>query len=77
VGTTFVSRSEAKRLTSGLDRFDDVVLDFTGVEMVGQGFVDEIFRVWGAAHPNVTLVPVHMVEPVAFMVARAQRPPEQ
>ncbi|MFC1705752.1 STAS-like domain-containing protein [Planctomycetota bacterium] len=73
VGTTFVSRSEAKRLTSGLDRFDEVVLDFAGVEAVGQGFLDEIFRVWATAHLSVSLIPVHMVEPVAFMVARAQQ----
>lgn len=69
-GTRFVSRSEAKRLTSGLERFREVILDFRGVEGVGQGFVDELFRVWAIAHPEVRLVPVDMNEAVEFMVRR-------
>ena len=69
-GLRFVSRSEAKRLTTGLERFREVILDFRGVEGVGQGFVDQIFRVWAAAHPEVRLVPENMAEPVAFMVER-------
>ena len=49
IGTVFVSRSEARRLLDGLDRdFDTVEVDFTGVTDVGQGFVDELLRVWPA-----------------------------
>ena len=73
IGVEFVSRSEAKRLVSGLDKFREVVLDFTGVELIGQGFADEVFRVWQREHPEVGLLPVHMSEPVAFMVERARR----
>lgn len=73
IGTAFVSRSEAKRLVRGLERFREVVLDFEGVRLVGQGFADEVFRVWSSAHPEVRLVPVGMNEPVAFMVERARR----
>ncbi|MFW6368959.1 MAG: STAS-like domain-containing protein [Myxococcota bacterium] len=69
----FVSRSEARRLLHGLEKFTEVVLDFTGVEIVGQGFADEVFRVWQKAHPSVRLIPVNMSEPVAFMVERAKR----
>lgn len=69
-GTRFISRSEAKRLTPGLERFREVILDFRGVEGVGQGFVDELFRVWARAHPEVRLLPVDMNEPVEFMVRR-------
>lgn len=69
-GVRFVSRSEAKRLVRGLDRFRHVTVDFAGVEQVGQGFVDELFRVWARAHPGTVLRPVNMVEPVAFMVRR-------
>ena len=36
IGVRFVSRSEAKRLLHGLDRFREVVLDFRGVEGVGR-----------------------------------------
>jgi hypothetical protein len=27
-----------------------VILDFTGVETIGQGFADELFRVFATAH---------------------------
>ena len=68
-----MSRSEAKRLVSGLERFREVVLDFGGVELVGQGFADEVFRVWASQHPDITLIPIAMSPPVAFMVERAIR----
>ena len=73
IGVRFVSRSEAKRLVHNLERFREVVLDFKGVEGVGQGFADEIFRVWHREHPEVRLIPVNMCEPVQFMVERARR----
>ena len=69
-GRSFVSRSEAKRLVLNLERFREVVLDFRGVESVGQGFVDEVFRVWARAHPDVRLVPQNMNSAVEFMVRR-------
>lgn len=75
IGVRFVSRSEAKRLVHGLERFREVVLDFRGVEGIGQGFADEVFRVWARAHPEVALVPVHMNEAVAFLLERARRGP--
>lgn len=73
IGTTFMSRSQARRLVSGLERFREVVLDFGGVELVGQGFADEVFRVWARQHPEVALIPIAMSPPVAFMVERAIR----
>lgn len=74
IGKAFVSRSEARRLMHGLDRFCEVVLDFAGIDGVGQGFVDEVFRVWAKAHPGTRLVPVSMNEPVDFMVRRGLPP---
>lgn len=71
LGLTFASRSEARRLLDGLDEFTEVELDFTGVEDVGQGFVDELLRVWPASHPDKTIIPTNMNEPVRFMVERA------
>ena len=72
-GKLFVSRSEARRLLSGLERFRSVVLDFDRVQSVGQGFCDEIFRVWGAAHPAIRLEVENAAPPVAFMIERARR----
>ena len=73
ISTRFISRSEAKRLLHGLERFREVVLDFNGVDLVGQGFADEVFRVWARMHPETHFVPVNMSEPVEFMVERAIR----
>lgn len=75
-GVRFVSRSEAKRLMRGLDRFEEVVVDFAGVEEVGQGFVDEVLRVWPAQHPETLITPVGMTGPVEFMVRRGLPRPE-
>jgi anti-sigma regulatory factor (Ser/Thr protein kinase) len=73
IGTEFLSRSQAKRVVHGLEKFREVVLDFEGVDIVGQGFADEVFRVWARQHPDVLLIPSAMNEPVAFMVERAIR----
>jgi anti-sigma regulatory factor (Ser/Thr protein kinase) len=72
-GVRFVSRSEAKRLLVGLERFRHVILDFAGVEGVGQGFADEVFRVWAKHHPETQLRAESMAAPVMFMVERARR----
>lgn len=69
---TFVSRSEAKRLTRNLEKFEEVVVDFRGIEGVGQGFADEIFRVWQNEHPNVQLVPVNMNRSIRLLVEQAR-----
>jgi hypothetical protein len=71
-GTRFVSRAEARRLLDGLERIPRVQLDFSGVESVGFGFADEVFRVWSNAHPSVELEPVHMNEEVAWVIERAR-----
>jgi DNA-binding MarR family transcriptional regulator len=53
--TDYVSRSEAKRLLANLDKFREIVLDFKGVRSIGQGFADEIFRVFLAQHPGIRI----------------------
>jgi anti-sigma regulatory factor (Ser/Thr protein kinase) len=74
IGTPFVSRSEARRLLDGLDEdFEIVEVDFTGVIDVGQGFIDELLRVWPSTHPSKTVIPIKMNEAVEFMVNRARR----
>jgi hypothetical protein len=73
VGTTFVSRSEARRLLDGLEAdFETVEVDFAGVTDVGQGFIDEVLRVWPGAHPGKAVIPINMNPAVEFMVKRAQ-----
>ena len=69
-GTKFVSRSEAKRILAGLEKFQEIELDFRKVESVGQGFVDEVFRVWTSYYPEKRVVPINMNPSVEFMVRR-------
>ncbi len=71
-GEKLVSRSQAKRLTMRFERFQTVVLDFAGVEEIGQAFADEVFRVFQVAHPQTTLVPANMAPGVKTMVSRAR-----
>jgi anti-sigma regulatory factor (Ser/Thr protein kinase) len=69
----FVSRSEAKRLARNLDQFEVVEVDFHNVADVGQGFADELFRVWQSAHPSTQLQPINMNPGVRAMIERALR----
>ncbi len=52
---SYVSRSEARRLLAGLERFREIRLDFRGVESIGQGFADEVFRVFARSHPDAQI----------------------
>jgi hypothetical protein len=70
-GVTFVSRSEARRVMDGMAGFDEIDLDFAGVDDVGQGFVDEALRVWPSLNAGIRVNPINMSEPVEFMVKRA------
>jgi anti-sigma regulatory factor (Ser/Thr protein kinase) len=72
IGTGFVSRSEARRVAHRLERFRRVELDFSGVDELGQGFADELFRVWPSRHPEVRLEPTNMSAVVARVVDRAR-----
>jgi len=70
-GEKLISRSQAKRLTLRFERFQKVVLDFSGVEEIGQAFADEVFRVFQNAHPNTSLIPINMTDAVRNMFTRA------
>jgi anti-sigma regulatory factor (Ser/Thr protein kinase) len=72
--TEYISRSQAKRLLVDLDKFKRIVLDFEDVQTVGQGFADEIFRVFQASYPEIELVSINMNNEIAFMVNRVEKP---
>jgi anti-sigma regulatory factor (Ser/Thr protein kinase) len=74
VARSFLSRSEAKRVAVGLEAFDQVEIDFGGITDVGQGFVDELFRVWADEHPGTHLIPLEMSPNVRRMVQRGGLP---
>lgn len=70
-GGVYISRSQARRVLSGLDKFRIIVFDFDKVSVVGQAFADEIFRVFHNKNPKIKLQAVNMNEAVRFMVERA------
>ena len=72
MGTIYVSRSQARRILSGLEKFNTIMLDFDHVPTVGQAFADEIFRVFKHKHPEIHIDTENMNEAVNFMVKRSQ-----
>lgn len=66
-----ISRSQAKRLLARVEVFTKVVLDFEGVDMIGQAFADEIFRVFSNQHPGIEITPIRANSSVRRMIARA------
>jgi len=71
IGGVHISRSQARRVLSGLEKFRVIVFDFDKVPVVGQAFADEIFRVFHTAYPGIKLQTTNMNEAVKFMVERA------
>jgi len=67
-----ISRSQAKRLLARFERFKVVILDFKGVDEIGQAFADEVFRVFPATHPDVRLIPVNTTRDVKKLIKRAK-----
>ena len=72
-GGKLVSRSQAKRLLSRFSEFKEVVLDFKGVETIGQAFADQIFRVFITTNPNVEIFPINTTTEVIAMIKHVER----
>ncbi|MBI3771914.1 MAG: DUF4325 domain-containing protein [Gammaproteobacteria bacterium] len=70
-GEQLVSRSEAKRILSRVERFKRVVLDFEGVDSIGQAFADEVFRVFKNAHADIELTHINANTEVLKIIRRA------
>ena len=73
LGHDFVSRSLAKRILMNVEKFKVIVLDFENIDNIGQGFADEVFRVFKNKNPDITIVPVNMNEEIEFMINRAMK----
>ena len=71
IGTELLSRSEARRLVVGLNEFEKIILDFKDVTTVGQGFADEIFRVWQNQYPDKKIEYINANENVEAMIKMA------
>lgn len=71
-GDVWISRSQAKRVLFGLEKYKKIILDFKGIEVIGQGFADEIFRVFEIAHPEIVIEAINMTPSVEILVRRAE-----
>lgn len=74
MGAVHISRSQARRVLIGLEKFKKIILDFERVPNVGQAFADEIFRVFQNRYPEISIEPTNMSETVRFMVERVEKP---
>lgn len=63
-----VARSQARRILRRLEEFREVVFDFHGVGFMGQGFADEVFRVFQDQHPDVKLTVINANASVQGMI---------
>lgn len=65
--TAPVSRSQAKRVCNRLEKFKEVIIDFEGVQWMGQGFAHQLFDIFAREHSDIKLVPINMNEDVTKM----------
>ena len=68
VKTEYVSRSEARQLLANLETCDEIELSFKDVKQMGQGFADEIFRVFANRHPGIKIRTVRINPTIAAMI---------
>ncbi|WP_186332386.1 STAS-like domain-containing protein [Bordetella genomosp. 13] len=73
---SLISRSQATRLLTRIERFKYVVFDFSGVDTIGQAFADQIFRVFATEHPEVELLTTNANPQILGMISRAKRAKE-
>ncbi|MCL2441757.1 MAG: DUF4325 domain-containing protein [Treponema sp.] len=69
--TDLVARSQARRLLNGLELFKEVTLDFTDVQYIGQGFADEVFRVFPNMNPDTRIKWQNANPETLYMINRA------
>ena len=72
MGGVYISRSQARRVLVGLDKFKVIVMDYDRVPSVGQAFTDEIYRVFKNKYPEIRIENINTNEAVNFMVERAK-----
>lgn len=71
-----VSRAQAKLIACAIEKSGDlhtVRLDFSHVQEIGQGFADELFRVFAVSHSNIALEPINCNPAILAMISRAKQ----
>ncbi len=65
-----ISRSQARRLVTGLEKYKKIIFDFQKIPGVGQAFTDEIFRVFRSRHPDTKIEYINANASIEFMIQR-------
>ena len=68
-----VARSQARRILRRLDEFREIIFDFRDIDFMGQGFADEVFRVFQNQHPDIMLNVINANETVLGMIRHVKR----
>ena len=68
----YISRSEARRVVMGMTGFKEIVLDFKGVNSIGQGFADEVFRVFNSKYPEIQIITKNTNSVIDRMIAHVK-----
>ena len=68
-----ISRSQARKLLYRLDQFKSAELDFSEVDFMGQGFADEVFRVFKTRYPKFEIIPLNASPDIMRMINHVQR----
>ena len=71
-GDSLVSRSQAKKILNRVEKFKVVILDFQGVESIGQAFADEVFRVFKNRNPHIKITFINQNDEVYRMIKAAE-----
>lgn len=68
-----MARSQARKILWRLEEFSQAEFDFSEIDFMGQGFADEVFRVFKAHHPEVEIIPINACPRVLGMIKHVQR----
>jgi anti-sigma regulatory factor (Ser/Thr protein kinase) len=69
----YLSRSQAKRIVTGIDKYKKIIFDFKDITFVGQAFVHEIFIVYQRQNPSIEITFINANQAIASMILRALR----
>ena len=60
-----VARSHARRVLKDAEGYKELVIDFRGIEFMGRGFADEVFRVF---QEEIKITPHHASTSMLAMI---------
>lgn len=68
-----IARSQARKVVQGVEQFKQVEFDCSGIDFMGQGFADEVFRVFQNKYPEIQLEVTNANETVLGMVRHVKQ----